>query len=99
MTDWHRQLSYGLRLDWGAAGAAALGPAVAALVIVDVLSFTTAVTEFARQRNSELAVGRRDATPASPWSLSPAALRRARPRRPWSCPPRTGPPSPPRRPA
>jgi 2-phosphosulfolactate phosphatase len=97
MTDWHRQLSYGLRLDWGAAGAAALGPAVAALVIVDVLSFTTAVTvaaeagtrvypwpwrggsaaEFARQRNAELAVGRRDATPASPWSLSPAALRRA----------------------
>jgi 2-phosphosulfolactate phosphatase len=97
MTDWHRQFSFGLRLDWGTAGAAALGPAVAALVIIDVLSFTTAVTvaaeagtrvypyprrdasaaEFARRRNAELAVGRAAATPASPWSLSPAALRRA----------------------
>ncbi|MFD9631798.1 2-phosphosulfolactate phosphatase [Streptomyces violascens] len=32
---------------------------------------------FARQVNAELAVGRRAATSASPWSLSPAALRGA----------------------
>jgi 2-phosphosulfolactate phosphatase len=97
MTDWDRQLSYGLRFDWGPAGAAALGPAAAALVIVDILSFTTAVTVaaeagtrvypypwrdgsaagFARRHGAELAAGRRAATAASPWSLSPAALRRA----------------------
>ncbi|MFG2981887.1 2-phosphosulfolactate phosphatase [Streptomyces sp. NPDC048258] len=33
--------------------------------------------EFASRRGARLAVGRRMATPASPWSLSPAALRRA----------------------
>ncbi|MGO4422472.1 2-phosphosulfolactate phosphatase [Streptomyces sp. MCAF7] len=32
---------------------------------------------FARDRAAELAVGRRAATAASPWSLSPAVLRRA----------------------
>ncbi|GAA2351007.1 2-phosphosulfolactate phosphatase [Streptomyces cuspidosporus] len=32
---------------------------------------------FAREKAAELAVGRRAATAASPWSLSPAALRRA----------------------
>lgn len=32
---------------------------------------------FARDKGAELAVGRRAVTPASPWSLSPAALRRA----------------------
>ncbi|MFE1290877.1 2-phosphosulfolactate phosphatase [Streptomyces sp. NPDC058751] len=34
-------------------------------------------TAFARDRAAALAVGRRAATSASPWSLSPAALRRA----------------------
>jgi 2-phosphosulfolactate phosphatase len=96
MPDW-RLADSALRLGWGTAGAAALGPAAACLVIVDVLSFSTAVTvaaeagirvypypwrdagaaEFARQRGAQLAVGRREVTPASPWSLSPAALRRA----------------------
>ena len=33
---------------------------------------------FARQHQAELAVGRRAASPGSPWSLSPAALRWAR---------------------
>jgi 2-phosphosulfolactate phosphatase len=92
-----RQASAGVRLDWGAAGAAVLAPGCAALVIVDVLSFTTSVcvaaeagtrvfpfprgdesaSRFAREMNAERAVGRRDASPRQPWSLSPAALRRA----------------------
>lgn len=40
---WRAQDGYGIRLDWGPAGAAALGPGIAALVVVDVLSFSTAV--------------------------------------------------------
>lgn len=37
------QAGYGVRLDWGPAGAARVGPPDSVLVIVDVLSFTTAV--------------------------------------------------------
>lgn len=78
-------------------GAERLAPDVACLVVVDVLSFTTAVTvavesgirvfpyrwrdesaaAFADRMDAVLAVGRRKTTTASPWSLSPAALRRA----------------------
>ncbi|WP_405661203.1 2-phosphosulfolactate phosphatase [Streptomyces sp. RK9] len=91
------QAGYGVRFEWGTAGAKRLAPAVSSLVIVDVLSFTTSVsvavesgsrvfpypwrdesaTAFARQMDARLAVGRRAVTEASPWSLSPAALRRA----------------------
>lgn len=42
--EWFAQRGYGVRFDWGAAGARALAPDVACLVVVDVLSFTTAVT-------------------------------------------------------
>ncbi|MRH87984.1 hypothetical protein GFY24_11095 [Nocardia sp. SYP-A9097] len=42
--DWSRQLGSGIRFDWGLAGAQALGPQSAAVVVVDVLSFTTAVS-------------------------------------------------------
>lgn len=42
--DWRAQAGYGVRFDWGPAGAEALGPGIAALVVVDVLSFTTAVS-------------------------------------------------------
>jgi 2-phosphosulfolactate phosphatase len=45
----HRQSSYRLRLDWGAAGAAATGQDVDVAVVVDVLSFTTTVTVAAEQ--------------------------------------------------
>lgn len=38
------QAPYGVRLGWGRAGASCLGPSVAALVVVDVLSFTTSVS-------------------------------------------------------
>lgn len=94
---WSRQTHYGVRFDWGPIGATTLAPDSACLVIVDVLSFTTAVTvavqngthvypypwrddtaaAFAAQKQAALAVGRRAANPASPWSLSPAALQRA----------------------
>ncbi|MEH1012526.1 2-phosphosulfolactate phosphatase [Micromonospora sp. CPCC 206060] len=39
----HAQPGSGARFDWGLAGAAELGRVCAALVVVDVLSFTTAV--------------------------------------------------------
>ncbi|RIQ23852.1 2-phosphosulfolactate phosphatase [Jiangella rhizosphaerae] len=38
------QDGYGVRLEWGPAGARRLAPHVACLVVVDVLSFTTAVS-------------------------------------------------------
>nr|WP_280305569.1 2-phosphosulfolactate phosphatase [Nocardia neocaledoniensis] len=42
--EWSRQRGFGITVDWGAAGAAAIGPGAAALVVVDVLSFTTTVS-------------------------------------------------------
>ncbi|SDC91331.1 2-phosphosulfolactate phosphatase [Actinokineospora iranica] len=97
ITDDFRQTPYGVRFDWGLTGAAALAETSACLVIVDVLSFTTAVSVavhrgtrvfpyrwrdetaagFAEDKDAALAVGRRAATAAAPWSLSPAALRAA----------------------
>ncbi|MGW7075465.1 2-phosphosulfolactate phosphatase [Streptomyces sp. NPDC054866] len=97
--EWCEQGAYGVRFEWGPEGARRLtaGGDVACLVVVDVLSFTTAVSVavdagtkvfpyawrdesavvFARERDAALAVGRRGVTAGSPWSLSPAALRRA----------------------
>ncbi|MGW7089891.1 2-phosphosulfolactate phosphatase [Streptomyces sp. NPDC054871] len=97
--EWCAQGAYGVRFEWGPEGARRLtaGGDVACLVVVDVLSFTTAVSvavdagtkvfpyawrdesavAFARERDAALAVGRRGVTTGSPWSLSPAALRRA----------------------
>lgn len=43
MTAW-RQLEYGVRLDWGLAGAIATADQVDVAVIVDVLSFTTTLS-------------------------------------------------------
>ncbi len=40
----HRQASHAVRFEWGAEGAAAIVPGAAFAVVVDVLSFTTAVT-------------------------------------------------------
>ncbi|AJF68219.1 2-phosphosulfolactate phosphatase [Streptomyces vietnamensis] len=82
---------------WGPVEARALAPAAACVVVVDVLSFTTAVgvaveggtavlpyrwrdataAAYAREKDAVLAVGRSEATPAHPWTLSPAALRAA----------------------
>ncbi|WP_245568813.1 2-phosphosulfolactate phosphatase [Nocardia concava] len=41
---WARQGGYGVRFEWGLAGARALGAECAAVVVVDVLSFTTSVS-------------------------------------------------------
>ena len=49
----HAQPGSGARFDWGLTGAAELGRVCAALVVVDVLSFTTAV-EVAVSRGSRL---------------------------------------------
>ncbi|HEY6737523.1 MAG TPA: 2-phosphosulfolactate phosphatase [Actinopolymorphaceae bacterium] len=99
MSAYWTQEGAGVRLEWGPTGARHLiehGPR-GCLVVVDVLSFTTAVSvavqagaavlpyrwrdhtaaEFARTHDADLAVGRRATGPDSPWSLSPAALRRA----------------------
>jgi 2-phosphosulfolactate phosphatase len=97
VSDWFAQAGHGVRVEWGLVGAQQLGPGAAGVVVVDVLSFTTAVTvavesgtrvfpcpwrgeaasEFAERMGASLAVGRGAVTEASPWSLSPAALRRA----------------------
>ncbi|HLK01141.1 MAG TPA: 2-phosphosulfolactate phosphatase [Streptosporangiaceae bacterium] len=44
MADWVTQAPYGVRFEWGLAGAMALGPSSSCLVVVDVLSFTTSVS-------------------------------------------------------
>jgi 2-phosphosulfolactate phosphatase len=44
MSDWYLQQEYGVRFEWGAAGAERLAAGVACLVVVDVLSFTTSVS-------------------------------------------------------
>src|SRR5579859_4830589 len=44
MAEWFAQGPHGVRFEWGLAGAAAMASSSACLVIVDVLSFTTAVT-------------------------------------------------------
>jgi 2-phosphosulfolactate phosphatase len=97
VADWFTQAPYGVRFEWGPSGAARVAQGGACLVVVDVLSFTTAVSvavdagtrvypyrwrdetaaAFAARMGAALAVGRRSVSEASPWSLSPAALRRA----------------------
>ncbi|WP_110040594.1 2-phosphosulfolactate phosphatase [Nocardia neocaledoniensis] len=42
--EWSRQRGFGIRVEWGATGAAAIGPGAAAVVVIDVLSFTTSVS-------------------------------------------------------
>ncbi|ONI85644.1 hypothetical protein ALI22I_28150 [Saccharothrix sp. ALI-22-I] len=73
------QEGYRLRLEWGAEGVAALGGQCAVLVIVDVLSFSTAVDIVVGRGGSVRPVRWADrssaARPADPsWSLRPSSL-------------------------
>ncbi|MEU3452633.1 2-phosphosulfolactate phosphatase [Micromonospora sp. NPDC006766] len=80
----------GARFDWGLTGAAELGRVCAALVVVDVLSFTTAV---------EVAVGRGMRVHPFPWgeqaadyarrvgAVAAVGRRQTTPEHPWSLSP------------
>jgi 2-phosphosulfolactate phosphatase len=80
----------GVRFDWGLAGAAELAKVCMVLVVVDVLSFTTAV---------DVAVGRGMRVHPFPWSeqaeeyadrigaVAAVGRRATTPRRPWSLSP------------
>ncbi|GAA4463592.1 2-phosphosulfolactate phosphatase [Phytohabitans houttuyneae] len=80
----------GVRFDWGLAGASELGRVCAALVVVDVLSFTTSV---------DVAVGRGMRVHPFPWgaqaddfarrmgAVAAVGRRAVSPERPWSLSP------------
>lgn len=82
----------GVRFDWGIAGASELGRVCAALVVVDVLSFTTSV---------DVAVGRGMRVHPFPWgaqadefarrigAVAAVGRRKVTPERPWSLSPAT----------
>ncbi len=86
----HTQPGSGARFEWGLAGAAELGRVCAALVVVDVLSFTTAV---------EVAVARGTRVHPFPWgeqaaeyarrvgAVAAVGRRRTMPEHPWSLSP------------
>ncbi|MGW4122842.1 2-phosphosulfolactate phosphatase [Nocardia sp. NPDC004711] len=59
---WSRQDGYGVRFEWGLTGARALGPGCAVLVVIDVLSFTTAVSVAAESGTRVFPYPARDST-------------------------------------
>ncbi|MFI1460025.1 2-phosphosulfolactate phosphatase [Nocardia carnea] len=89
--DWIVQSGAGIRVEWGQAGARALGPHSAALVIVDVLSFTTTVSVAVDAGTAVLPYPWRDDGAEEFAARNDAALavgRRAiSPQRPWSLSP------------
>ncbi|MFF2084204.1 2-phosphosulfolactate phosphatase [Nocardia sp. NPDC058176] len=42
--EWAQQRGFGIRVEWGRAGAVAIGAGAAGVVVIDVLSFTTSVS-------------------------------------------------------
>ncbi|WP_063131816.1 2-phosphosulfolactate phosphatase [Nocardia fusca] len=89
--EWVVQSGAGVRVEWGQAGARTLGPHSAALVVVDVLSFTTAVSVAVDAGTGVLPCPWRDGGAEEFAARHDAALavgRRAiSPERPWSLSP------------
>ena len=89
--DWAEQRRFGVRVDWGPVGAQALGPGSAAVVVVDVLSFTTSVSVAVDAGTEVLPYRWRDGTAARFAADSDAELavgrREVSERRPWSLSP------------
>ncbi|MEU8897240.1 2-phosphosulfolactate phosphatase [Nocardia sp. NPDC048505] len=63
--DWSKQSRAGVRIEWGQAGARALGPESAVVVVVDVLSFTTSVSVAVEAGTRVFPYRWRDATAAA----------------------------------
>ena len=74
----HRQSGYRVRLEWGLSGARAVLPGVDHAVVVDVLSFTTAVTVAVDRGIAVLPCRWRDASAASYAEARGAVLARGR---------------------
>ncbi|MFC4128276.1 2-phosphosulfolactate phosphatase [Nocardia rhizosphaerae] len=89
--EWARQCGYGVRLEWGRTGAEVLGPGCAAVVVVDVLSFSTAVSVAVDAGTQVLPYRWRDATAAAFAAAEDAELAVGRSAvtadRPWSLSP------------
>ncbi|MBO9522784.1 MAG: 2-phosphosulfolactate phosphatase [Nocardioidaceae bacterium] len=81
MIEAHRQTSYGVRLEWGPTGAAAIADGADIAVVVDVLSFTTTVTVALEQGIAVKPAlwddGRAEVRRLDVPGLSPASMRRA----------------------
>ncbi|MFC7306664.1 2-phosphosulfolactate phosphatase [Streptomyces monticola] len=91
MADWALQQGHGVRFDWGPAGAERLAPECACLVVVDVLSFTTAVEVAVEAGTRVFPYAWRDASAASFAAERDAELavgrRASGPAAPWSLSP------------
>ncbi|MGW0005436.1 2-phosphosulfolactate phosphatase [Nocardia grenadensis] len=91
VVDWVVQSGVGIRVEWGQAGARALGPHSAALVVVDVLSFTTTVSVAVEAGIAVLPCPWRDGGAEEFAARHDAALAVGRrvtsPERPWSLSP------------
>ncbi|MGW6532860.1 2-phosphosulfolactate phosphatase [Streptomyces venezuelae] len=91
MNDWPLQRPHGVRFDWGPTGAERLASDAACLVVVDVLSFTTAVTVAVEAGTRVFPYHWRDETAAAFAEQMGAVLavgrRMATPTAPWSLSP------------
>ncbi|WP_280186398.1 2-phosphosulfolactate phosphatase [Nocardia gipuzkoensis] len=91
IAEWARQRPWGVGLEWGSAGAMALGPGSACVVVVDVLSFTTSVSVAVEAGTRVLPYPWRDGGAAEFAARRGAALavgrRAVSERQPWSLSP------------
>src|SRR5258705_13601037 len=65
MANPHAQIGFGVRFDWGPAGAALVGQGAAIVAVVDVLSFPTTLTVAVDQGIDVLPYRYRDASAAA----------------------------------